>query len=241
MSPAPSTGSYGTTRARRASVSYPELERAATAILKSGQRPTIEGLREALKGGSPQTLQSLLNRYWQDLGSRIDASAPALSRIPSSVADIAEELWVRALTQAGDLLGKDDDAARQRFDQIQRDLDTRALALRLREKEIDAQIHSREQTIRELETHLRTTMGFVSESREKIQALEIRAASAESEAASHRSRLATLVRRSTRTARGPDKIRRKRSVPRSKSSTTRREPVRAPVRRKSKTARSKRR
>ena len=46
---------YGTTRSRRASLSYGEVERAATALLKAGERPTIEKLRKTL-GGAPDTI-----------------------------------------------------------------------------------------------------------------------------------------------------------------------------------------
>lgn len=60
---------YGTTRTRRPSVTYNEVERAAAALLKAGKRPTIEGLREHLHGGAPDTVATALSRYWRELGS----------------------------------------------------------------------------------------------------------------------------------------------------------------------------
>ncbi|HEV2702911.1 MAG TPA: DNA-binding protein, partial [Steroidobacteraceae bacterium] len=57
--------SYGTTRQKRAVLTYAEIERAATDILKTGTRPTLEGVREALGGGSPRTILDGLNRYWR--------------------------------------------------------------------------------------------------------------------------------------------------------------------------------
>ena len=45
---------YGEGRIR-SNVSYADVERAAIAILKSERRPTVETIREALGGGSPDT------------------------------------------------------------------------------------------------------------------------------------------------------------------------------------------
>jgi hypothetical protein len=115
VSESPPDPSYGATRQRRASVSYPELERAATALLRSGLKPGIESLRQALGGGSPQTIQTLLNRYWRELGERIDGPAPALKRMPADVADLADELWQRALRLAAEASTRDDNAAQERL------------------------------------------------------------------------------------------------------------------------------
>ncbi len=43
--------SYGTTRTRREEVTYGQIERAATDILKTGVRPTLESVRKAVGGG----------------------------------------------------------------------------------------------------------------------------------------------------------------------------------------------
>jgi hypothetical protein len=47
---------YGQTRKKREEVTYAQIERAATDILKTGVRPTLEGVRNALGGGSPRTI-----------------------------------------------------------------------------------------------------------------------------------------------------------------------------------------
>jgi hypothetical protein len=195
VSESPPDPSYGATRQRRASVSYSELERAATALLRSGLKPGIESVRQALGGGSPLTIQTLLNRYWRELGERIDGPAPALKRMPSDVADLADELWQRALTLAGEASTQDDNAAKERLEQLHRDHDLRSHSLALRERELASLLESRERTVRELESHLRTTMSLLSRAQTTIRALEVRITAANAQAEEYRQRLANVVGR----------------------------------------------
>lgn len=186
---------YGVTRNRRPSVSYGEVERAATALLKSGQRPTIDKVRQALGGGAPDTITSALARYWKDLGTRIEGDPASLSRLPAEIADLAENLWRRALTLAADAAAQRVGNEREGLEFFKRENELKAHALSLKEKELDALLRARERTIQELETHLRTAMGFVQQREETIRALEARIAAAETEAQSHGQRLARLVNR----------------------------------------------
>jgi hypothetical protein len=184
---------YGVSRNRRKSVSYAEVERAATALLKSGKRPTIEGLREALGGGAPDTITSALTRYWKDLGTRIEGDPASLSRLPAEVADLAETLWQRALSLAADAAAQRAGADRQGLEFFKRENELKAHALSLKEGELDALLRSRERTIQELETHLRTAMGFVQQREETIRALEVRTEALEADAERYRQRVARLV------------------------------------------------
>jgi septal ring factor EnvC (AmiA/AmiB activator) len=70
-------------------------------------------------------------------------------------------------------------------------------ALALREKELANLLESREQTVRELESHLRTTMSLLSRSQATIQSLEARAVAAEMRTGEYRQRLTNVVRRAT--------------------------------------------
>jgi hypothetical protein len=193
----PPEPAYGANRRRRTSVTYPELERVATALIKSGVKPGIEPLRHALGGGSPQTIQAFLSRYWRELGERIDGPAPALKRMPADVADLADELWQRALRLAAEASTRDDNVAQERLEQLRSDHDLRSHALALREKELANLLESREQTVRELELHLRTTMSLLSRSQATIQSLEARAVAAEMRTDEYRQRLTKVVRRAT--------------------------------------------
>jgi chromosome segregation ATPase len=195
--PAAPSKAYGTTRARRASVSYGEVERAATALLKSGKRPTIEGVREALGGGAPDTITSALTRYWKDLGDRIEGDPASLSRLPAEVADIAERLWRRALSLAADAAAQREGADRTQLEFFKRENELRAHTLSLKETELDALLRSRERTIQELETHLRTAMGFVQQKDETLRAMEARTAALEGELEDYRRRLLSLIQRTT--------------------------------------------
>jgi chromosome segregation ATPase len=186
---------YGTTRSRRASVSYGEVERAATALLKRGERPTIEKLREALKGGAPDTIASALSRYWKDLGTRIEGDPASLSRLPAEIADLADTIWRRAQALAADAALQKVGADREGLEFFKRENELKAHALSLKEKELDALLRSRERTIQELETHLRTAMGFVQQREETIRSLEARLAANEADGQSYRERLKRVVAR----------------------------------------------
>src|SRR5579862_9798589 len=185
---------YGTSRSRRPSVSYGEVERAATALLKSGQRPTIDKVREALGGGAPQTITTALARYWQDLGTRIEGDPASLSRLPAEIADLAEQTWRRALSLAADAAMQRTGADREQGEFFKRENELKAHALSLKEKELDALLRSRERTIQELETHLRTAMGFVQQREETIKALEARATALGTEVEEYRRRLEDLIK-----------------------------------------------
>jgi hypothetical protein len=78
---------YGVGRTRQ-NVSYGEVERAAITILKTQRRPSVATIREALGGGSPDTIADALNRFWGTLGARIEGDCAALSRMPPDIADV---------------------------------------------------------------------------------------------------------------------------------------------------------
>src|ERR1700734_404460 len=91
---------YGQIRQRREAVTYAQIERAATGILRMGTRPPIEGGRSALGGGSPRTILEGLNRYWRNLGNEVAEKPASLQRLPAVIADLAEGVWQRALSVA---------------------------------------------------------------------------------------------------------------------------------------------
>jgi len=82
-----------------AGVSAGDVERAADALLRAGERPTIEKVREKLGTGSPNTIHPLLDAWWKRLSARLDAGPAALHRLPESVAHAAEALWMQALDE----------------------------------------------------------------------------------------------------------------------------------------------
>src|SRR5271165_6871425 len=76
-----------------------DVDLAADACLRAGERPTIEKIREKIGRGSPNTINPLLNAWWKRLSARLDAGPAAFHRLPESVAHVAEALWMQALEE----------------------------------------------------------------------------------------------------------------------------------------------
>lgn len=195
--------SYGKGRKKRLDVSYGQIEAAATAILETGVRPTVQGVRDSLQGGSPLTVLAGLNRFWGEIGGRLAGVPDSRRRLPAAVADLADTLWHTALDLATDAADGADAGLRAQLGQLRTETETRGHALAQREIEIDALVRSRERTIRELEEHLRTTMALVTKRDSTIRSLESRLAAAMAEAEAYRQRLAGVVTRAVAAHRRP--------------------------------------
>jgi hypothetical protein len=183
---------YGVGRIRR-NVSYADVERAAIAILKSERRPTVETIREALGGGSPDTIGDALRRFWRDLGFRIEGDPAALTRMPVEIAELADEMWQRALKLAGEAADHDDNAARERLHQLQVENDIKQRSFELREREIDTQARERERALADARDHLLSLSKALSREQATNQAQERRIADLETEVAQYRQQLGALI------------------------------------------------
>jgi hypothetical protein len=188
----PSSEDYGEGRTR-AGVSYGEVERAAIALLKSERRPTIENIREALGRGSPETIGNSLKRFWRDLGARIEGDPAALTRMPPEIADLADGMWQRALKLAGEAAVRDDNAARERLEQIQVENDLKAQSFALREAELDASARAREKALADTRDHLLVLMKTLSRDQAIIRARDTRIESLEAELEQYRLQLAKVL------------------------------------------------
>jgi septal ring factor EnvC (AmiA/AmiB activator) len=189
------TPSYGQTRKRREEVTYAQIERAATDILKTGVRPTLESVRTAVGGGSPRTILDGLNRYWRDLGNQVAGSPDTLRRLPAAVADLAEGMWQRALSVAVEAAEATHSQAEGQLSQLKGRLELRAHTLSQREVELDELVRSRERTVKELEEHLRAALSMLAKKDITITGLEAQLATARQEGEDHRQRLAKVVQR----------------------------------------------
>jgi chromosome segregation ATPase len=86
----------------RPGVTQALVNAAADALLHAGERPTIERVRAHLGTGSPNTLNRLLDTWWQDLGRRLQ-HADAKLALPAAPADVvraAAAFWEQALAAA---------------------------------------------------------------------------------------------------------------------------------------------
>jgi hypothetical protein len=158
-----------------------DVELAADALLRSGERPTIERVREKIGRGSPNTINPLLDSWWKRLAARLDAGPAALHRLPETVAHVAEALWMQALDEARrraeqELKGQAHSAAK-----LEEDLEVRSHVLTLREGELQARLEGRERDLDELRLQLR--------------ALNLRARKDQATIASQAARIAGLANR----------------------------------------------
>ena len=142
-------------------VSQSDVSHAADALLRLGQRPTIEKIRAKIGRGSPNTINPLLDSWWKTLSARLDSGPAALHRLPESIAHIAEVLWMQALEE-----GKRRAALEQRDSARVADLDKQRLELRshvltLREGELDSRLRDRDRTIEDQNLRLRELTGLL--------------------------------------------------------------------------------
>src|ERR1700682_21370 len=125
-------------------VSAGDVERAADALLRTGERPTIEKVREKLGTGSPNTIGPLLDAWWKRLSSRLDAGPAALHRLPESVAHVAAALWMQALDEGRPRASLEQQSTQRALANDQQTLEVRSYVLTLREGELDARLKDRE-------------------------------------------------------------------------------------------------
>ena len=132
-----------------------DVSHAADALLRSGERPTVEKIRSRLGSGSPNTIGPLLDIWWKHLAARLDSGPAALHRLPETVAHVAEALWMQALDEGRRRAQLELKSARSAAADKQQNLEVRSHVLTLREGELDARLHARERTITELNLQLR--------------------------------------------------------------------------------------
>ena len=135
-------------------ISAGDVERAADALLRTGQRPTIEKVREKLGSGSPNTINPLLDAWWKRLSARLDAGPAALHRLPESVAHAAEALWMRALDEGRRRAAQEQHATARAVTADKQTLEVRSHVLSLRESELEFRLRDREQRQATLEAQL---------------------------------------------------------------------------------------
>jgi hypothetical protein len=135
-------------------VSSSDVERAADALLRAGERPTIEKVRAKLGTGSPNTINPLLDAWWKKLSARLDAGPAALHRLPESVAHAAEALWMQALDEGRRRAAQEQHATTHALATDKQTLELRSHVLSLREGELESRLRDREQRQAALEAQL---------------------------------------------------------------------------------------
>jgi Plasmid replication region DNA-binding N-term len=132
-----------------------DVELAADALLRSGERPTIERVREKIGRGSPNTINPLLDVWWKHLAARLEAGPAALHRLPETVAHVAEALWMQALDEARRRADQELSRQARSAAKHEEDLEVRSHVLTLREGELQSRLEGRERDVDELRLQLR--------------------------------------------------------------------------------------
>jgi Plasmid replication region DNA-binding N-term len=186
---------YGATRERGANVSYADVERAALDILATGRRPAVETIRAALGRGSPATIATHLKRFWRDLGIRAQGDPAALTRLPSEIVEAVEAIWQRSLALASQAAKSDDNAARERLEQIRIENEVRARSFDMRERELETAARERERALNEGRSQLNTLMSEIASNRATMGAQVARIMDLGAQVEDYRRQLATLIER----------------------------------------------
>ena len=135
-------------------ISASEVHRAADALLREGERPTIEKIRSKLGTGSPNTINPLLDAWWKTLSARLDSGPAALHRLPESVAFVAEALWMQALEEGRRRAALEQHSASRALAMDKQHLEVRSHVLSLREGELESRLRDREHQQAALESQL---------------------------------------------------------------------------------------
>jgi hypothetical protein len=189
------TPAYGATRERGANVSYADVERAALDILATGRRPSVETVRIALGRGSPATIATSLKRFWRDLGCRASGDPAALTRLPSEIIEAVEKIWQRSLALAAQAAKHEDNAARERLEQIRIENEVRAQSFEMREREFETAARERERALADSRDHLVSTLRMLESDRAALRARDARIASLEAQVEDYRRQLARVIER----------------------------------------------
>ena len=94
---------------------------AADRALKSGRRPTQDGIRTDLGGGSLNSINTYLNEWYQDLGTRLSRSEEPVRGVPSEASDLLLQLWRLAIKTTGAAKATDAESEELRIMGSQRD------------------------------------------------------------------------------------------------------------------------
>jgi hypothetical protein len=221
-SPRPTTDSRG--------IASTDVERAADALLREGERPTIERIRARLGRGSPNTINPLLDAWWKRLAGRLDAGPAALHRLPEPVLLAAEGLWMQTLDEARHRAAAEEGSRRASLAKDRQELEVRSHVLSIRESELTNRLQDRDRRIAQLELELQTLVTLLRKEQASRAAADRRLAEAQDDL---QKALASAGRRgSTAPAKRKAKLRKSARKPtRAKKTTKRKVPIRKSGRR----------
>jgi hypothetical protein len=137
----------------RPGLTLSEVSRVCDDMLKRGERPTIEKIRKVL-GGSPNTITTLLDTWFDKLGERLERGTAAFERIPARLALNVEEFFLTILDEARALARAEQDANHDSAAKREAEVSQREHVLLLRDKEMKGLLEQRDRMIDLLEQEL---------------------------------------------------------------------------------------
>jgi hypothetical protein len=140
-------------------VTQSDVSHAADSLLRAGERPTIDKVREKIGKGSPNTINPMLDAWWKTLSVRLDSGPAALHRLPEMVAHVAEALWMQAVEEARIRVRTEQKTSERQNADKEQTLEVRSHVLTLREGELDSRLRDRDRTIEDLNVRLREITG----------------------------------------------------------------------------------
>jgi hypothetical protein len=184
---------YGSTRNRRASVSYEQIDRAARELMAAGRRPSVQTIRKTLGGGSPQYLARGLRKFWERHAALNTADPVALASLPPEIAEAARAQWQMALDLAQQAARSDDSAARTQLAQLQRENELRARSIDLRELEREQAARERERALAEARAQVNELLTALECERAELDRREARIATLESQVDQYRRQITHVI------------------------------------------------
>jgi hypothetical protein len=175
-------------------------------IVRSGRRPTVEGVRELLGGGSPNSVTAYINEWYQDLGSRLAAAEMPVEGLPHEAVTLLVELWRVAMSAT-----KESSAPPEAPDQLlaveRTALAAEAKALDTLNKELHKHRASLEQSVAEARALLAHREAALEQERTRAASLDQALAQARLELAIARERRRVAAPRSQRPSHPPRRLR----------------------------------
>ncbi|MEZ5438294.1 MAG: DNA-binding protein [Lysobacteraceae bacterium] len=148
----------------RKGITEDQVAAAADALLRSGEKPTIERVRAELGTGSPQTVIRHLDTWWSGLGERLERAEAktAIPSAPDGVNDAASALWILAFEQASAVAEKALDDRHQALAQQEQ-------LLAEREQEAAQSVADATQRAETAEKSLQETVESLTEERQTVK------------------------------------------------------------------------
>jgi hypothetical protein len=159
--------------AREPKASRLRVWQAADRILRSGRRPTVEGVRELLGGGSPNSVTSYLNDWYRELGTRLESAEAPLAGLPAAAVTLLTELWRLANAVRGEVSREVEDDASARLWETERGfLEAQAKALETLNQELQRHRASAEKSLAETRALLARREAALDEERSRTASLD---------------------------------------------------------------------